>query len=801
MALSPVLRTGAVVLLILGFADFALPPKPRQPEKVFLIDCSASVPNSVIRSWIARASGRIYLFAGNCIPLSEKQVSQIVQDVNEHKTLKELRSGLLMDECDAAATVSAAPAGSEIFIVTDGNNLHGEIPAIARLVRPDDFPEVFVRSLDMPPVIVRGEFTETSFVVESNAETRCSYSVVVDDRPVVSSSALAIKAGVNALPVALGPDLQTPGIHRIILNIEPESDTLKRNNMLEKHIYTSSSGAVLLVSAAGQDSPVVRLLTRQGFPFRVKNSFSEDAAAISPESFPLIIFEGLVQLNLADEEGLNRYLAGGGNVLFIPDDRTGIRSALERFLPFSFTTEKPPENATKPPQDGMQEAKVRAPSLAIAYVLDKSGSMAGKPLALVKESTLGSVKLLSEQDTVSVVAFDSAASVVVEYTSAKNLKSIEDLVQTIKADGGTNIFAGLSVASKCLSRVRAGGKHVIVMTDGVTVPGDFQTLISAMVQAGITISCVVVVVGEHDAALMSRIAEMGNGRVFYASSYEAVPQLFMKETILKIEEFRGKLKESAPGTGQNSQVQPDVEKKIQYSKVRIAAENEITSGLKNETFGPVGAPIGCALKESAVCILEFENKSPFLAARFSGAGRVLAMAAPVAEKTFAEFLESEGGSTAMNRMFKYLVGSTFSTPLSKRIWLRDNVIEVDARDARIDQVTRLPCDIALVPAESTTEFHLSKLEPGNEYVFRLTGPEGQSQIVPVFVPIETPRKIGVNHVFFAVQESAGSRVVDFQKALVQLKSTPPQGKQGWVIYIAAGFFLILLDLFFRRGND
>jgi hypothetical protein len=72
-------------------------------------------------------------------------------------------------------------------------------------------------------------------------------------------------------------------------------------------------------------------------------------------------------------------------------------------------------------------------------------------------------------------------------------------------------------------------KHMIVLSDGVSHPGDFDALAEQMKRAGITISTVAV--GEQSAReLLEYMAERGGGHYYYCDDPAAIPQIFALET-------------------------------------------------------------------------------------------------------------------------------------------------------------------------------------------------------------------------------------------------------------------------------
>src|SRR5207253_1848593 len=77
-------------------------------------------------------------------------------------------------------------------------------------------------------------------------------------------------------------------------------------------------------------------------------------------------------------------------------------------------------------------------------------------------------------------------------------------------------------------------KHVIILTDGVSEPGDFDGITSNMANDRITVTTVAISSGgegDIDRHLLEEIARIGKGRFYYTEDPASVPQIFAKETV------------------------------------------------------------------------------------------------------------------------------------------------------------------------------------------------------------------------------------------------------------------------------
>jgi uncharacterized membrane protein len=209
---------------------------------------------------------------------------------------------------------------------------------------------------------------------------------------------------------------------------------------------------------------------------------------------------------------------GGGLIMLGGDQSFGLggyyKTVLEEILPVRSDFEKEKEK----------------PSLAMVLVIDKSGSMGGQKIELAKDAAKGAVELLGPKDKIGVIAFEGETFWVAEVQPASNKSTVLDHISSIEAGGGTVMAPAMEAAYDALVNTTAKLKHVIILTDGISAPGDFEGIASNMATAKIT--CSTVGVGEDaDRRLLEEIARIGKGRFYFTDDPSSVPQIFAKETV------------------------------------------------------------------------------------------------------------------------------------------------------------------------------------------------------------------------------------------------------------------------------
>ena len=136
------------------------------------------------------------------------------------------------------------------------------------------------------------------------------------------------------------------------------------------------------------------------------------------------------------------------------------------------------------------EKEKQKPSLAMVLVIDKSGSMSGNPIVLARQAARAAAELLSPQDQIAVIGFDSNPQLFLDLTPAGNQGTIAAAIDSIQASGGTDLAPAVAQAKDILSGASAKIKHVIAMTDGQTSQSNLLELCQEMADAGMTVSTV-----------------------------------------------------------------------------------------------------------------------------------------------------------------------------------------------------------------------------------------------------------------------------------------------------------------------
>ena len=106
--------------------------------------------------------------------------------------------------------------------------------------------------------------------------------------------------------------------------------------------------------------------------------------------------------------------------------------------------------------------------LVVGFIIDKSGSMAGDRIDAVRRAVGAAIGMLPDTAWFFVVAFDSAAQVIVRETQAtpENRSAATVALSRLMAGGGTAMSTGLAAARTIFERAPSSIHQAVFLTDG-----------------------------------------------------------------------------------------------------------------------------------------------------------------------------------------------------------------------------------------------------------------------------------------------------------------------------------------------
>ena len=384
-----------------------------------------------------------------------------------------------------------------------------------------DTPEVQVAAVEVPAQVREGEPFHVEVVINSNHEDEGLVEVFRGAHKVLSETR-NLKPGENRF--RFQQSITGERLAQYTVKIGGlKTDTLLDNNTESGLVFTTGKPRVLLIESDPKlAQQLVWALQQEEIEVDVRPVEGMPESLADLQNYELLALSNVPATSLTQRqmELARTYVQdlGGGFMMLGGDQSFGLggyyKTVLEEILPVRSDFEKEKEK----------------PSLGMVLVIDKSGSMGGEKMEMAKEAAKSAAELLGPRDQLGVIAFDGNFFVVSDFQSASNKARIIDDISRIEAGGGTTMYPAMEEAYNILQGSTAKLKHVIMLTDGISSPGDFEGMAQQMVSARMT--CTTVAVGEgSDTNLLEEIARVGQGRFFSATDPATLPQIFAKETM------------------------------------------------------------------------------------------------------------------------------------------------------------------------------------------------------------------------------------------------------------------------------
>ena len=529
---SLVTRSVMAILLILALAGFTWLHRTQEQFVLFVVDQSQSIGGNAEKAaadYLRAASEQRGSHRVAYLPFGAEVGA--VQDEPPSTADTAKRDGTAI----AAAIEAAAgymPPGyvPRIVLLSDGNQTAGDAAAAAVRSRipittiplpARAEPEVQVSAVNVPAEVREGEPFFVDVTIFSNHEDEGLVEVFRGDHRVIGEMR-KLKTGENKFRFQQSVDRDRMAVFKVRLS-GMKQDTLLDNNADSGLVYAAGKPRVLIIES---DPELIRelawALEDEGIQVDVRPPQGMPDSLAGLQNYELLMLSNVPATALTQQQmEITRTWVqelGGGFIMLGGEQSFGLggyyKSTLEEILPVRSDFEKEKEK----------------PSLGLVLVIDRSGSMEGDPLEMAKTAARSAVELLGNRDQVAVLAFDDQTRVISEMQSASNKGKISDEIGRIDSGGGTSMYPGMEMAFEILNSTSAKLKHVIMLTDGVSNPGDFQGLAQQMVTAKMTVSTVAVG-GTADNELLESIARVGKGRYYLTEDPSQVPQIFAKETV------------------------------------------------------------------------------------------------------------------------------------------------------------------------------------------------------------------------------------------------------------------------------
>lgn len=608
---------------------------------------------------------------------------------------------------DIAAAIEAAaaylPPGyvSEIVLLSDGRATRGDalqaalrarVPISTVPLPSRTEPEVQVSSVSVPAQVREGEpfFVEVS--LDSNHDDEGLIEVYRGDHKVVSEQK-TLKTGENKFRFQQSIERERLAAYTVRVS-GLKQDTLLDNNRETGLVFTAGKPRVLIIES---DPNLIRdlayALEQEDIQADIRPPQGMPESLADLQNYELLILSNVPATSLSQRqmEIARTYVQelGGGFIMLGGEQSFGLggyyKSILEEILPVRSDFEKEKEK----------------PSLAMVLVIDKSGSMGGEKIEMAKTAARRAVEVLGQSDKVAVIAFDGEPYVISEMQSASAKGKISDDISRIDAGGGTAMYPPMEQGFEILQQTAAKLKHMIVLTDGISAPGDFEGLAQQMSSLKMTVSTVAMG-ADCDTQLLEQIAREGKGRYYLSEEPSQIPQIFAKETI----------------TASKAAIdeQPFVPQVIRASRALADLEFETAPFLLGYVM--------TRPKPTCEVILATEKGDPLLAWWRYGLGMTAAFTSDAKARWSAEWLTWPGYGKFWTQLVRHLMRKSEAQGLAVQLKQESGETEItlDAVDPTGRFLNQATVEMTVIdPRLTTRKLTLSQTAPGR-YVHRIETP-------------------------------------------------------------------------------
>jgi Ca-activated chloride channel homolog len=194
-----------------------------------------------------------------------------------------------------------------------------------------------------------------------------------------------------------------------------------------------------------------------------------------------------------------------------------------------------------------------SPPLNVSIVIDRSTSMTGEKMDVVKSTAIQILRNLRQHDILSVVTFSDRAEVIIPAAYHQDRARPEARIQMIQPSGGTEIFQGLEAgAREVLQSVDPKRlSHIILLTDGQTYGDEQQCLelASRLGEKGVGISAMGIgkewndifldVLATRTGGSSAYIAEPQDIKKLLLEKFDALAHVYAEEVTLALEAVEG----------------------------------------------------------------------------------------------------------------------------------------------------------------------------------------------------------------------------------------------------------------------
>ncbi|HUR21116.1 MAG TPA: VWA domain-containing protein [Vicinamibacterales bacterium] len=644
-ALQVIVRSLVLTALAVALARPVIELGSSRVSVVYVVDVSYSVSSRSVTEAAAKIAelnaslnpdhSRIVAFGRHARVVPDgNALTQLVSAQGETEVD---RSASDLDAALAAARAELAPGHvPRLVLFSDGRATTGDVAAAVTQLKaagipvhvfplaPRELGDTWVEALRLPARLAPGGLIAAIVDVGSQKLTSALVEVRNGEK-VLGTKTVTVTPGTTPVPVDISVD--EAGAVTLEARVTAVGDPLGDNNKLTQAAWVAPRPRVLYVEGTPSSSQyLTAALEQSGFDVAVRPAAGLPSTAQELAPYDVVILSDIARSALPDpkvavlatwvEQNGGGLLVAGGESVFGED---GYReSPLERLLPVTFERKDEPE-------------------VALVMVLDKSWSMAGTNIEMLRVSAQAAVDVMKDEHTLGIIMFnDSLEWTLTPRQVGPNRELIKKTIAAIEPSGHTLIFPAVEQAYLALQKVKARAKHVLLLSDGRSYPDDYETLVNKMVAEKMTVSSVAMGAAA-DRELLANIAKWGKGRNYAADDPKDVPQIFVKEA--------------------KDITSPGFDEKLLNPVVKHAG---FLDGIDFKTAPKLRGRTATVIKDTALELIQTEEEDPLLAYWPIGAGRAAVFASDVKDRWAADWLRWRGYGPFFSAIVRELAGQRFA---------------------------------------------------------------------------------------------------------------------------------------------
>ena len=538
-----VLRTVTLVVLVLVLGDPHLNLRSSHRHHVFLIDVSDSFrPNrdlaeEFVRSQIARITPAervtTIAFAGEAVvtwtgvgssgPVLEFALvrPQTTDRTDLAQALEAAASAINPDESGVIYLVSDGLATEPLDAVLLDRLAARSIVCNVLSTRPGYSADLRILSAVAPDFPASGQ--PITIDVMLFCESASTATVTLTGPATDATTQVDLRPGVPT-SVSLTAKAPDSGLGEYVVTVAGSPDPVPENDRLKVAVLTHAKPEIVVLGRP--DSAMVSIArSMPGFTVRLRTPTEAQPLRMNLADLvdaSLVVIDDLPADSLSPVamDALRRFVEQAGGGLLMVGGPHSFASGV-----WAGTDVETVLAVWCDPRDARKEP------LALMLVLDGSGSMSqGQPpkVELAKRAALNAVTALKDTDLVGVIVFRTSPQLLIALRSPAPLEPIRDAILSLSATGGTNMYPALLAGISPLAATDKPLKHVLLLSDGKSQPGDPDAVIAQLRQAKVTLSAVMTG-AEADRDVLNRLATESGGRFYEVRQMSELSHVFLDD--------------------------------------------------------------------------------------------------------------------------------------------------------------------------------------------------------------------------------------------------------------------------------